>query len=117
MAKAAKAHGSLFLGQLNHPERQGYATIQPNLVSASSVALGTRLNPTPLSPEDVKDVVKRFAYASEVLYHAGYDGVQVSPLYSYYQLDPAAHTQLLIASCRTWLFANPVFISSHKVKI
>lgn len=77
VAKAAKAHGSLFLGQLNHPGRQGYAAIQPNLVSASSVALGTRPSPTPLSLEDVKDVVKRFAYASEVLYRAGYDGVEV----------------------------------------
>jgi len=87
MAKAAKAHGSLFLGQINHPGRQGYAAIQPALVSASSVPLGSGPNPTPLSLGDVQDIVKRFAYASEVLYHAGYDGVEVGRINYLRSLD------------------------------
>jgi 2,4-dienoyl-CoA reductase-like NADH-dependent reductase (Old Yellow Enzyme family) len=78
VARAAKAHGSLLLGQLNHPGRQGLSTVQPHLVSASDVPLGTGPAPVPLTQKGIDDLIKRFAYAAEVLYHAGFDGVEVS---------------------------------------
>ena len=40
IANQAKQHGSLLLGQLNHPGRQVKSIIQPAPVSASDVALG-----------------------------------------------------------------------------
>jgi 2,4-dienoyl-CoA reductase-like NADH-dependent reductase (Old Yellow Enzyme family) len=42
IALAAKVHGSLILGQLNHPGRQVDNRIQPNHISASDVQLNGR---------------------------------------------------------------------------
>lgn len=33
--------------------------------------------PTPLTEEEVEDIIDRFAYGAEVLYKAGADGVQL----------------------------------------
>lgn len=42
LAKAAKAHGSLIIGQLSHPGRQVQARLNPEAISASDVQLGKR---------------------------------------------------------------------------
>lgn len=82
VARAAKSHGSLVLGQLSHPGRQVSITIQPYPESSSGIehpptsgVLFAR--PTPLTKDGIKDIVRRFAYAASFLYRAGFDGVQV----------------------------------------
>lgn len=44
LAKAAKAHGSLIIGQLSHPGRQVQARLNPEAISASDVQLGKRIS-------------------------------------------------------------------------
>lgn len=88
LARAAKACGSLVLGQLSHPGRQVPITIQSSPESASdiehpSVAGVLFARPTPLTREEIGDVVQRFAYAASVLFKAGFDGVQLHAAHGY----------------------------------
>lgn len=92
MAKLSKAHGSLILGQLNLPGRQATTNFVSTPFSASDVQLiqkdfgssGVSYGkPEPMSIEKIKDVVNRFADASEILYKAGFDGVQVHAAHGY----------------------------------
>lgn len=82
LAHAAKACGSLVLGQLSHPGRQVSLTIQSHPESASdiehpSMAGALFARPTPLTREGIRDIVHRFAYAASVLHEARFDGIQV----------------------------------------
>lgn len=43
LAKAAKAHGCLIIGQLSHPGRQVQARLNPVAISASNVQLGKKI--------------------------------------------------------------------------
>ncbi|KAG6373627.1 hypothetical protein JVT61DRAFT_6288 [Boletus reticuloceps] len=88
VARAAKSHGSLVLGQLSHPGRQVSITIQPYPESSSAIehpptsgVLFAR--PTPLTKDGIKDIVKRFAYAASFLQKAGFDGVQIHAAHGY----------------------------------
>lgn len=88
LAGAAKACGSLVLGQLSHPGRQVPITIQSSPESSSdiehpSVAGVWFARPTPLTKEGIRDIVQRFAYAALVLYKAGFDGVQLHAAHGY----------------------------------
>ncbi|KAF9236780.1 hypothetical protein BU15DRAFT_49612 [Melanogaster broomeanus] len=88
LASAAKSCGSLVLGQLSHPGRQVSITIQPYPESSSDIEHPSVLGelfarPTPLTREDIRDTVRRFAYASSVLYKAGFDGVQIHAAHGY----------------------------------
>ncbi|KAF8556694.1 FMN-linked oxidoreductase [Imleria badia] len=88
VARAAKSHGSLVLGQLSHPGRQVSITIQPYPESSSGMehpptsgVLFAR--PTPLSKDGIRDIVRRFAYAASFLQRAGFDGVQIHAAHGY----------------------------------
>ncbi|KAN0078298.1 hypothetical protein V8E55_010355 [Tylopilus felleus] len=88
LARAAKSHGSLVLGQLSHPGRQVSITIQPYPESASGLehpptsgVLFAR--PTPLTKDGIRDIVRRFAYAASVLQKTGFDGVQIHAAHGY----------------------------------
>lgn len=88
LAGAAKACGSLVLGQLSHPGRQVPITIQSSPESSSdiehpSVAGVLFARPTPLTSQGIRDIVQRFAYAALVLYKAGFDGVQLHAAHGY----------------------------------
>ncbi|EGN97259.1 hypothetical protein SERLA73DRAFT_169650 [Serpula lacrymans var. lacrymans S7.3] len=82
LARAAKARGSLVIGQLSHPGRQVSINIQPYPESASDIeqppAGGVVFGrPSPLTRPAIQDIVDRFAFSACVLHQAGFDGVQL----------------------------------------
>jgi 2,4-dienoyl-CoA reductase-like NADH-dependent reductase (Old Yellow Enzyme family) len=86
MATAAKACGSLCIGQVNHPGRQVQNTINANPISASDVQLeageaavaGMKFNkPRAATQDDINNIVDGFAHCAEYLEKAGYDGIQL----------------------------------------
>ncbi|KAK3718503.1 hypothetical protein LTR37_005007 [Vermiconidia calcicola] len=89
MGKQAKAHGSLCIGQVNHPGRQVADRIQPNPVSASDVQLEGEMmgmtfgKPRAATQEDIDGFVEGFAHAAEYLEKAGYDGIQLHAAHGY----------------------------------
>ncbi|EJD45599.1 FMN-linked oxidoreductase [Auricularia subglabra TFB-10046 SS5] len=90
LATAAKAGGSLLLAQISHPGRQTPMSLQPHPVSASAVQLvmdapdiGLFGVPHPLTMDEIKDIADRFAWASRVLYNAGFDGMQIHGAHGY----------------------------------
>ncbi|KAK0630481.1 hypothetical protein B0T17DRAFT_488750 [Bombardia bombarda] len=89
LAAAGKSHGSLILGQLNHPGRQAVASIQPDPVSASDVQLHfdflgeTFAKPHPASLDEIRDITAAFVHAAVVLDKAGFDGVQLHGAHGY----------------------------------
>ncbi|KAG8960225.1 hypothetical protein FRC03_006881 [Tulasnella sp. 419] len=87
IATAAKAKGSLIIGQVSHPGRQNSVTVNPKALSPSNVQLeldwGKFGEPEPLTIDGIKDIVKRFAFAARVLYNAGFDGIQIHAAHGY----------------------------------
>ena len=88
MAKAAKAHGSLFITQLSHGGRQVATIVNPNPVSASDIKLDDRMGmqfnkPTPLTTEGVQQVIDDFVYAAKYAYDHGSDGIQLHAAHGY----------------------------------
>lgn len=91
LARAAKAHGSLLIGQLSHPGRQTSWSLQPHPVSASDVRLVLESGggpvrhgkPRPLLEGEIHELVTRFVWAARVLYRAGFDGVQIHAAHGY----------------------------------
>ena len=98
LAQAAKAHGSLCIGQLSHPGRQVQDRIKPDPVSASDVQLeGTILGmnfakPHAASLEEIEEIIQMFVHASEYLAAAGYDGVEIHGAHGYLIAQFLAHT-------------------------
>ncbi|KAB5522878.1 hypothetical protein GE09DRAFT_494598 [Coniochaeta sp. 2T2.1] len=89
-AKAAKADGSLILGQLNHPGRQAAETMQPNPVSASDIQLiktdmggATFGKPRPASLDEIAHIKASFVHAAVYLEAAGFDGIQLHAAHGY----------------------------------
>ncbi|PWN51352.1 FMN-linked oxidoreductase [Violaceomyces palustris] len=86
--EASKANGSIVIAQVTHAGRQTSEEIVDVPVSASDVqcapAMGMKFGkPRPLTVEEIKDIVKRFAFAAEVLYEAGADGIQLHAAHGY----------------------------------
>lgn len=80
--KAAKSRGAIFLPQLQFPGRQVPEFLNPNPKSSSDQQLGPCLNktygkPSPLTNDDIEDLIRRYVWASEVLAKAGADGIIV----------------------------------------
>ncbi|RSL98200.1 hypothetical protein CDV31_012685 [Fusarium ambrosium] len=75
LATAAKADGSLILGQVSHPGRQVSARFQTHAISASAVPLTKYAEafaiPYAASKEEIGRIVEWFAHAAEYLYKAG----------------------------------------------
>ncbi|KAI1085193.1 NADH oxidase [Whalleya microplaca] len=90
LARAAKAGGSIFLGQLNHPGRQTDMELQADPVSASDVPL-TRsafadmrfAQPHAASLDEIRDIKAAFVHAAAYLEAAGFDGVQLHGAHGY----------------------------------
>ncbi|TFK53606.1 FMN-linked oxidoreductase [Heliocybe sulcata] len=86
---AAKAHGMLVIAQLTHAGRQTAAHISEHPVSASATktpdgAMGmTFKTARAMTEEEIWDAIDRWAFASEVLYKAGADGVQLHGAHGY----------------------------------
>jgi 2,4-dienoyl-CoA reductase-like NADH-dependent reductase (Old Yellow Enzyme family) len=88
IARVSKQHGSLIVGQINHPGRQVPKFIQPHPISASDVHLQDAMGlsfakPRAASKEDIAGIINSFAYTAEYLYRAGYDGVQLHAAHGY----------------------------------
>ncbi|EJD45600.1 FMN-linked oxidoreductase [Auricularia subglabra TFB-10046 SS5] len=91
LARAAKAHGSLLIGQLSHPGRQTSGILQPLPVSASDVQLileggsspATHGRPRALPVHEIHEIVTRFVWAAQALYRADFDGVQIHAAHGY----------------------------------
>ncbi|KAH9819697.1 hypothetical protein DFH28DRAFT_1105412 [Melampsora americana] len=85
---AAKAHGSLVIGQLTHAGRQTATEVNPNPVSSSETkcpdTFGMSFSKArALTVEEIKDLVNRWAYGAEVLYKAGAHGAQLHCAHGY----------------------------------
>lgn len=110
VAAAAKAHGALIIGQLNHPGRQIPSKIIQESISASAVQLGEsiRKTPSPTAPQlitcilltaphagmtfpptraattgEIAHIINAFAHAAEFLEAAGFDGIQLHAAHGY----------------------------------
>ncbi|KDE02332.1 hypothetical protein MVLG_07102 [Microbotryum lychnidis-dioicae p1A1 Lamole] len=85
---AAKAHGSLVIGQLTHGGRQVSTAVTSHPISSSDVqqppAMGMEFaKPRPATIEEIDALVEAWAYAAEVLYKAGADGAQLHGAHGY----------------------------------
>ena len=89
MAAVGKKHGSLLVGQVNHPGRQVSSNLQKNPISASSVQLEGRImgatfeKPRAATKDDIDNIVDGFAHAAEFLERAGYDGIELNAAHGY----------------------------------
>lgn len=89
MAAAAKAHGSLVIGQVSHPGRQVESRIQSNPVSASDVQLEgnimgmTFAKPHAATEQEIASIIDGFAHAAKFLERAGYDGIELHGAHGY----------------------------------
>ncbi|GAA5862807.1 hypothetical protein JCM8547_006552 [Rhodosporidiobolus lusitaniae] len=85
---AAKAHGSLVIGQLTHGGRQTPIEVNPQPVSSSDVqappSMGLTFGkPRPLEVSEIDDLIKAWGYGAKVLYEAGADGAQLHSAHGY----------------------------------
>ncbi|KAK3313201.1 NADH oxidase [Apodospora peruviana] len=89
LAASAKEHGSLMIGQINHPGRQCVSSIQSNPVSASDVQLQYTMlgesfsKPHPASRDEIRAITDAFVHVAIFLDRAGWDGVQLHAAHGY----------------------------------
>ncbi|WP_237057064.1 NADH:flavin oxidoreductase/NADH oxidase family protein [Microbulbifer sediminum] len=88
-ASAGRQGGNLFLMQINHPGRQipKYLSERPVAPSAIGVEVpggrGLFNTPRPLSDEEIREQIQRFARTASLAVEAGFDGVQVHAAHGY----------------------------------
>lgn len=89
LAQAGKLHGSLILGQVNHPGAKVDARVQRHLISASASKTGEDVFGFPAAParaattHEIDEIVSGFAYAAVYLERAGFDGMEVHAAHGY----------------------------------
>lgn len=86
-AQAAKTGGTIAIAQISHAGRQTPASIAPEPVGPSAVAVklpgGLFAEPRALTGDEIHDVIARFAHTAKTLCEAGFDGVQVHAAHGY----------------------------------
>jgi 2,4-dienoyl-CoA reductase-like NADH-dependent reductase (Old Yellow Enzyme family) len=86
-ALAAKVGGSRVWMQINHPGRQSPRNLSPRPVAPSAVRLKGAgpafATPRALAPEEVDEIVRRFARTARIAERAGFDGVQIHGAHGY----------------------------------
>jgi 2,4-dienoyl-CoA reductase-like NADH-dependent reductase (Old Yellow Enzyme family) len=86
-AEAAQSGGGKVIGQISHAGRQSPKAIAQEPVGPSAVAVklpgGLFGKPRALSPEEIEDIIQRFAHSARILCEAGFDGVQVHAAHGY----------------------------------
>ncbi|MBD2842470.1 NADH:flavin oxidoreductase/NADH oxidase family protein [Erythrobacter rubeus] len=86
-AKAGTRGGNHLWAQISHGGRQTQKIVNPNPKSSSDVALalpgGQFGKPTPLTKEEIADLVQRWAIAAKACKDAGFTGVQVHAAHGY----------------------------------
>ncbi|KAL2858542.1 hypothetical protein BJY01DRAFT_201330 [Aspergillus pseudoustus] len=85
---AAMSQGAICLPQLTFPGRQVPDYVNKHPKSASDVQLGPSMDktygqPTPLSRDEIKDLVNRFAWAAHTVVKAGADGIVLHAAHGY----------------------------------
>ncbi|KAL8276945.1 hypothetical protein RQP46_010673 [Phenoliferia psychrophenolica] len=86
--QAAKADGALVICQISHAGRQTMNTVAEVPISSSNVKcppLGPKEfnTPRPMTVDEIKDCVDRFAFASKVLHDCGAHGIQLHAAHGY----------------------------------
>jgi 2,4-dienoyl-CoA reductase-like NADH-dependent reductase (Old Yellow Enzyme family) len=86
-AKAAHAHGSKIIMQINHPGRVAVLPLTMRPVAPSAVSLdlpGMSLRrPRAMSEAEIYEQIERFARTAQLAVAAGFDGVQVHAAHGY----------------------------------
>lgn len=86
-AAAAKSGGGAAIAQISHAGRQSPASIAPEPVGPSAVAVklpgGLFATPRALEVDEIADVIGRFANAAKTCCEAGFDGVQIHAAHGY----------------------------------
>jgi 2,4-dienoyl-CoA reductase-like NADH-dependent reductase (Old Yellow Enzyme family) len=87
VAEAAKANGSLIIGQISHVGRKVTLDLVKEAVSASAIPIkngAKRFSPVrSASDEDIALITTGFAHAAEYLDKAGFDGVELHAAHGY----------------------------------
>ncbi|RFU81181.1 nadh oxidase [Trichoderma arundinaceum] len=88
LALAAKANGSLIVGQLTHPGRQVSYRVNADAVSASDVQLEPKMGmtfgkPHAASKSEITELINGFVHAAEYLEKAGFDGIELHAAHGY----------------------------------
>lgn len=99
LGEAGKAHGSLMIGQINHPGRLAYSAVQKKPVSASAVPVKASLDafksneladailsyapPHAATLAEIDAIIDGFAHAAEFLSKAGWDGIQIQAAHGF----------------------------------
>ncbi|OJJ34012.1 hypothetical protein ASPWEDRAFT_69763 [Aspergillus wentii DTO 134E9] len=99
--KAAKSRGAIFLPQLQFPGRQVPEFLNKHPKSSSDVQLKPCLNktygvPSPLTKEQIAELVARYVWAAEVVDKAGGDGIILHASHGYIMnqfLSPLINTR------------------------
>lgn len=86
-AAACKSGGGAAMVQLSHAGRQTPKDINPQPLSASSVALdlpgGLAGQPRAMTEDEIHSVIERFGQATRICREAGFDGVQIHAAHGY----------------------------------
>ena len=86
-AQACKAGGSVAVAQISHAGRQSPKALAPQPVGPSAVQVklpgGLFGAPRALEPDEIQDVIARFAATAKTLCEAGFDGVQIHAAHGY----------------------------------
>ncbi len=86
-AQAATRNGNHFWAQISHGGRQTQKLVNPNPKSSSDVTLalpgGQFGKPTPLTKDEIADLVQRWAVAAKACQDAGFTGVQIHGAHGY----------------------------------
>lgn len=88
-AAIGRAKGAQFWMQLNHPGRQTMANLGQPAKAPSAVALEMGqfskmfAQPTPMSEDDIQDVIQRFATSAALAEKAGFTGVEIHAAHGY----------------------------------
>jgi 2,4-dienoyl-CoA reductase-like NADH-dependent reductase (Old Yellow Enzyme family) len=88
VAEAAKANGSLIIGQISHVGRKVTLDLVKEAISASAIPINNngakRFSPVrSASKEDIALITTGFAHAAEYLDKAGFDGVELHAAHGY----------------------------------
>ena len=86
-AEVGKRNNTQFWMQISHAGRQTPGAINPNPLSPSSVQLkipGANYGiPTPMSVDDIEDVIQRFIFVAKIAKETGFTGIQLHAAHGY----------------------------------
>ena len=88
-AKSVTGTGTHIWPQLNHPGRQAFSAINKKIVGPSAVpmkmggASAMFKKPTPLTEDEIWDIIKRFGNSAKIMQQAGFTGCQIHGAHGY----------------------------------